>query len=187
MSEELDEVQTSEAVQPQVEQEPSPETKEEVVEEVETEVDPGVEARRQLTARAKKAEAALKVLEAKLSKSASENRKTLDVEDYIDISASLEGLDGREKERLAKEHKLTGRPLKEIREDEDFKLWQSAYKQKVEKDRSLKPSGTQTISDKPTGLAEQINSADMAKKEELLKKYGLYRDPRPRSDGRRIG
>ena len=62
-----------------------------------------------------------------------------------------------------------------------------AQRKKVEKEKSLKPSGTQAISDKPKSLAEEMNSADMAKKEELLKKYGLYKDPRPRIDGKRIG
>src|SRR3990167_1914049 len=62
-------------------------------------------------------------------------KNTLDVEDYIDISASLEGLDQREKEYLAEQHKLSGKSLGEIRKDENFNLWQSAYRDKVEKER----------------------------------------------------
>lgn len=142
------------------------------------------EARRQLTARVKKEEARRKELEAQL---ASGGAQPLDVSDYIDISASLEGLDGREKEYLAKMHKLTGTPLRDLRNDEDFLLWQGAHRNKVEKENTLKPSGTQTESDKPKSLSEQINAATMSEKEALLEKYGLYKSPRPRTDSSSIG
>ncbi len=118
-----------------------------------------------------------------------EVNKTLDVEDYIDISASLEGLDQREKEKLAKEHKLTGRPLTEIRKDEDFLMWQSAYKQKLEKDRALAPSSKQPDSNIPRSLQDRITSAEtMADKEKLLVEAGLYKNPQgPRTDRQYIG
>lgn len=172
MSEELEEV-----VQPEVEQEAEPE--ESVVEE--PVVDKELEARRQLTARAKKAEAEAKVLEAKL-KAATGAKPPLDVEDFLDISASLEGLDQREKSYLAEMHKLTGKPLAEIRKDENFGLWQSAYRQKVEKELSLKPSGTQSESDKPMSFSELLAKSSVADKEKILTDAGLYKSPRPRSD-----
>lgn len=171
-------------VEPQVDQEPTTETVEETVEvKEEVKVDPNVEALRQVTARAKRAEAEKKALEAQLKAS----KNTLDVEDYIDISASLEGLDQREKEKLAQEHKLTGKSLKEIRESEDFQLWDSAYRQKVEKEKLLKPSGTQAESDKPQSLAERLASASQADKEKILSEAGLYKSPRPRADKTNIG
>lgn len=138
--------------------------------------------------RAEKAEAERKALEAELSKASKSKDSTLNVEDYIDISTSLEGLDAREKERLAREHKLTGRSLKEIREDEDFKLWQSAYQAKMEKERlSLKPTGTQSESDIPRSFKETLASASIAEKERLLTEAGLYRSPRPRADRVNLG
>lgn len=103
----------------------------------------------------------------------------LDVEDYIDISASLEGLDKREKEYLAQQHKLTGLPLKEIRESEDYGFWQTAYKQKVEKELTLAPSGKQNETDKPKNLVDKLRGASLADSEKLLKEAGLYKDPRP--------
>lgn len=107
----------------------------------------------------------------------------LNVEDYIDISTSLEGLDQREKAYLAQQHKLTGKPLGEIREDEDFALWQSAYRAKVEKEQlSLKPSGTQSESDRPMSFTEKLSKASVAEKEQLLSEAGLYKSPRPRTD-----
>jgi len=172
-------------VQPQVDQETTPEKVEESVEtKEETKVDPNVEALRQVTARAKRAEAEKRALEAQIKAS----KSTLDVEDYIDISASLDGLDQREKEKLASEHKMSGKPLKDIRESEDFQLWDSAYRQKVEKERlALKPTGTQTESDRPQSLADKLANASQADKEKILAEAGLYKSPRPRLDKVNIG
>lgn len=155
----------------EIEQTPSPEPA----------VDKEAEARRQLTARAKKAEAEAKVLEAKL-KVAQGEKPPLDVEDFLNISASLEGLDQREKEYLANLHKLSGKPLTELRKDEDFELWQSAHRQRVEKELSLKPSGTQSEADKPQSFTQRLANASVADKEKLLADAGLYKSPRPRSD-----
>jgi hypothetical protein len=112
----------------------------------------------------------------------------LEVEDFIDISASLEGLDSREKERLAKEHKLTGRPLSEIRKDEDFQLWQEAYRAKVEKEqKALAPSTAQAEADRPKNFLDQLKGASLAEKEELLASKGLYKAPKRRPDQTHIG
>ena len=181
MSEELEEVVTPEGDQPQ---------EVEVPEEVETPVevrDDKAEALRQVTARAKRAEAEAKAAKAEADRLRQANTKGLDVEDYIDISASLEGLDQREKEYLASQHKLTGKPLNEIRKDEDFGLWQSAYQAKKEKELSLKPSGTQTESERPMTLAERLRGASVADKEKILTEAGLYRSPRPRADRVELG
>lgn len=114
--------------------------------------------------------------------------KALDVEDYIDISASLEGLDAREKQYLAQQHKNTGKPLSEIRKDEDFGLWQTAYRAKVEKElQTLKPSGAQSESERPKTLEQQLAGATVAEKEEILTKIGMYKSPRPRQDRVNLG
>jgi hypothetical protein len=62
-----------------------------------------------------------------------------------------------------------------------------AQRQKVEKEKALKPSGTQSVSDKPKTLSEQLRDAPLSDKEEILKKMGLYKDFKPRADGRSIG
>lgn len=114
--------------------------------------------------------------------------QALDVEDFIDISASLEGLDSREKQYLAEQHKYTGRSLKELRNDENFLLWQDAYRAKVEKEKALSPSNTQPEADKPKSLSSQLSSArTIAEKEELLMKAGLYKTPRVNPGRVRIG
>lgn len=116
-------------------------------------------------------------------------KPVLDVGDYIDISASLEGLDQREKEYLANQHKLTGKSLGEIRKDENFLLWQSAYQIKVEKEKlALKPTNTQGEGDKPSSFEERLSKASsLSEKEALLKEAGLYEEPRRRADRVDIG
>lgn len=134
-----------------------------------------------------KAEAERKVLEEKLNESTRQGNVPLAVEDYIDISTSLDGLDAREKAKLAEDHKLSGRPLKEIREGEDYQLWQSAYRQKQEKENALKPSSTQQLEDRPMSLADKLRTATVAEKEQILKDNGMYKEFRPRGDRVGIG
>ena len=102
------------------------------------------------------------------------------VETFIDVSESLEGLDAREKSRLLQEHKATGKPLKELRSDEDFQLWQQAYKTKVEKEKTPLPSTTPNETDKPMSLNERLANANtLSEKETILKEAGLYSEPTP--------
>lgn len=161
---------------------------EEEVNPLQEKLDKEVEARRQLTARTLKAEADRKKLEVELNKIQKGEKVALDVEDYIDISASLEGLDQREKEYLAKEHKLTGKSLSEIRKDEDFELWQTAYRAKVEKENlAIRPSGTQGESERPKSLIDKLATASIDEKEAILREAGLYKENRPRADRVDIG
>jgi len=113
--------------------------------------------------------------------------KALEVDDFIDISASLEGLDQREKEYIAQQHKYTGKSLKEIRNDENFLLWQTAYQQKVEKEKALAPSNKQTETDRPKSLLDKLKGASFEDKEKILSERGLYRTVRPRADRQFIG
>lgn len=128
-------------------------------------------------------EKARKELETKLNSSRT-GGEGLKVEDFIDISASLEGLDTKEKERISREHKLTGKPLSEIRKDEDFLLWQSAYRQKAEKEKAnILPSSKQPNSDEPISLDDALNQATTdAEKEKILTEAGLYKEGKRRSD-----
>lgn len=105
--------------------------------------------------------------------------RPLDVDDYLEISSSLNGLDRQEQEWLAEEHKTTGKAMSEIRKSEKFMLLQSAYRDKVEKEKAaLRPSGKQSESDRPKSIAEQLAGADLKGKEEMLTKLGLYRNPK---------
>ena len=131
-----------------------------------------------------KKEAELEALKKKPAEVADENSAPLDVEDYIDISTSLDGLDQREKAYLAEQHKLSGKPLTEIRESEDFQLWDEAYRAKQEKENALKPNSAQEREDAPKPFTEQLKGATLAEKEALLKEKGLYKENLPPSSNR---
>jgi len=111
----------------------------------------------------------------------------LDVDDFIEISASLKGLDRQEQEWLTEEHKATGRTLSDVRKSEKFKLLQSAYKAKVAKDKSLRPSNKQDEADKPQGLLERLAGATIEEKQKILEEAGRYKRVRPKTDRVVIG
>jgi len=135
----------------------------------------------------KKAEEAEKALEKARKASSNSPAAPLDVEDYIDISASLQGLDQREQAFLAEQHKLTGKSLKDLRESEDFQLWDEAYQARKEKERALAPNSTQELEEAPKSFINKLKGASLAEKEELLKEQGLYQDRRPKVDRADIG
>jgi len=174
-------------VEPQIEPVESTEdvTQEDVVTEAPV-VDREAEARRQLTARAKAAEAKAKQLEAQLKQSRT-GSSPLDVEDYIDISTSLDGLDARQKAFLAEQHKLSGKTLKEIRGSEDFQLWNEAYSLRQQKEAALRPNTAQEDEAAPRPFAQKLKTASLAEKEEMLRAQGLYRDRRPQQNRVDIG
>jgi hypothetical protein len=175
----------TQVIEPQVDGEATSDTPEVVVDtnELLAQLEKEREARRQLTARAREAEAKAKAAEER----ARANTAPLAVEDYIDISAALDGLDAREKAYLAEQHKLSGRTLREIREGEDFQLWNSAYRAKLEKEIALKPSTTQAEEAGPLPLSERLRGATVAEKEQILRELNLYKESRPRADRTKIG
>lgn len=136
-----------------------------------------------------KEEAARKALEDKLNKAneGQSSTKSLEVDDFIQISASLEGLDQREKEYLAEQHKLTGQPIGDIRKGESFLMWQEGYKMKVERERALKPNDTQpdgnavkTVSSELRRIQSSGNfRASLSEQEKLLEQSGLYKSSKP--------
>lgn len=182
---------TEEALEPQVETAPEAEQTEEVVVDnsaILEQLEKEKEARRQLTARAAKAEAERKAALDQLDRAKKEGGTVpLGVDDYINISTALDGLDPREKARLAEEHKNSGKPLKEIRESEDYQLWQSAYRAKLEAENALKPSSTQAVEEGPKTLTDRLKNASIDEKEALLAEAGLWRSPRPKADKVDIG
>lgn len=139
--------------------------------------------------KAEKAEKERKALEAQLNKRVQNGTQpALDVEDYIDINTALSGLDTVEQAYLAKMHKLTGEAMKDIRESEDFQLWNSAYRAKLEKEAALKPTNTQVLEEQPGSLAQQLAKAStIAEREKILREHDLWRDPRPKADRTNIG
>jgi len=181
-------------VEPQVDQE-EPAEQEHVAEEATKDDNKEAEARRQITARAKAAEEKARKLEAELQKlqqnygkdAIDEKRASLSVDDYIDITNSLQGLDPVEQAYLARQAKATGENLKDIRGGEDFQNWQAGYKAKQEKEAALKPNATQEVEDEPKSLTDALKGASLEEKERILAEAGLWKTPRPKTDRRDIG
>lgn len=126
-------------------------------------------------------------LNKKVEPKKSSDGASLGVEDYIDISSALDGLDHRQKAHLAEQHKLSGKPLKEIRESEDFQFWNEAYTLRKEKEAALKPNATQEREDVEPPFQQKLKTATVAEKEEMLKAAGLYRDKRATGERKEIG
>lgn len=135
-----------------------------------------------------KAEAERKALEAKLNKRVQEGPSpVLDVDDYIDISTSLDGLDARQKAYLAEQHKLSGKPMKDIRSSEDFQLWNEAYTARTQREAALKPSATQEQEEVVKPFTQRLKGASLEDKQRMLEEAGLYKEKRPRADKVDIG
>lgn len=136
-----------------------------------------------------KAEKERKALEERLRKAAAgtADRSALDVEDYIDISNALSGLDREQQAYLSEQHKLTGKPLSEIRESAAFKRWDAGYQAEQEAERALHPNSAQPEADLPKSVNEKLKGASLAEKERLLTEMGLWKSPHPKSDRVKIG
>jgi hypothetical protein len=169
-------------------------TEEEVEETTEEPVEPKEEI--DWEARAKKAEA--KFIEAKRKykepepeeKSeppAKEAKAPLAVEDYIDISNALSGLDREQQAYISEQHRLTGKPLGELREGKEFQRWDKGYQAEVEAERALHPNSTQSVEDAPKTLAEALKNASIADKERILKEAGILKMTRQDKERVKIG
>lgn len=118
----------------------------------------------------------LKRLKAEINNKSTDS---LGIDEIVMTTSALKDLDRREQEKALLESKLTGKKVNEVISDEDFKLWQTAYRSKVEKEQAaLKPSNKQLEEDRPKSIAEQVANADLKTMEEVLAKAGLYKDPR---------
>lgn len=168
------------------EETPSPEKKVEVKVEL-------TDRERRLLERARKAEENAKERKAELDKFLANSKKNdfSDVDAILEVQRATSGLDPREVGELKVRANAMGISLTEARENEDFKLWQSSYKEKVDKEKAPIPSTTQSgdgkertdleILDSNRGTYDDFMNPD-PKKEEVLKKSGLWKDPQKRKE-----
>lgn len=99
----------------------------------------------------------------------------LGIQDFIDISTSLEGLDQKEKAYVAREHKMSGKPISEIRKDDDFLLWQKAYREKLEKEKqTIIPNSKQPDDDSPISLEDALKGKTLEEQAKLLEEHAGY-------------
>lgn len=107
-----------------------------------------------------------------IEKSAPPTSIELEVEKIVEVTSALEGLDVKEKARLIIESKQKGTSLGETRRDEDFVLWQTAYKEKVAKNNAPLPSTKQTTKGQEPTLDEVLKDGTLEEKEKALKELG---------------
>jgi len=104
------------------------------------------EKEKRLYARLKKEEEARKKLEQKLQEAKKQADPT-NVDKILEVQTATKGLVSDEIAELKLRAEATGKSLLEAREDENFKIWQKAYKQKVEEEKAPSPSTTQGTDD----------------------------------------
>lgn len=143
---------------------------------------------KRLYARLKKAEAKLKEFESTDAPKEESPQQT--VEEIADVVSIFQGLDQKERSRLIQEKKMTGKSYEEVLSSDDYSLWQTAYKKKMEKDKALAPSTRQAsqplnareFGDKwKSGSLKKEDWAAMSakEKESALVGMGLVKDYRP--------
>jgi hypothetical protein len=124
-----------------------------------------------------------KDLEERMAKSSAEKTDSprVDPIEIAELSFAFEGLDSRERERLVKETKAQGleinsKNLSDMRKNEDFAIWQSAYKEKVDKEKAPPPSTKQT-----GGSKKKFSELSPEEKTEYLQGLGaLKKFPEPK-------
>jgi hypothetical protein len=137
----------------------------------------------QLFARVKKAET--KVEEA--LKTFPKVGQTTNPSEIVQILSAFDGLDASEKSRLIQEARLKGISLEDAKKDEDFVLWQTAKRQKVEEEKKVIPPSTKQGEDisSPQAKIRRFKSGEMTSEEEedFLVETGAYRRPVKQREG----
>jgi len=178
--------QTSEETQEETSTEPEKETQEETSEETSEET---VEKETSKTSETVNYEDKFKASQKEAIRLKKENdglRKNkkpsnptgVDVAEIVEIQAATKDLSSEEITFLQTQAKATGKSLSETRKDENFILWQKAYKDKVEKENSPEPSTKQGASGQDKPLAQMTSD----EKEKWLVERGFIkpaRKPRP--------
>lgn len=152
-----------------------PATELDAVQESEPEKDQELEKlNKQLYERAKKAEAKAKEYEKILKTTPPAGvEKFSSVDAILEIQRATRGLDEDEVAELRLRAKATGKSLLDARKDDNFLLWQTARRQKVEKEKTLEPSSRQGESDNKNGPPGP--NASLGEIEEYWTKFGLLK------------
>jgi hypothetical protein len=131
----------------------------------------------QLYARVKKAET--KVEEA--LKTLPKVGQTVNFSEIAQILSAFDGLDAQEKSRLIQEAKLKNVSLEDAKKDEDFVLWQTARRQKVEEEKKAIPPSTKQGEDfsSPQAKIKRFKAGEMTpeEQEDFLVETGVYKRP----------
>jgi hypothetical protein len=178
-----------EEIENDVEQDSSPEVETEVREDVTTPVDPAPQSKVEKTvpySRFKNVNDELTKLKSKPAPAESPVKAL----EFVKLGKKLQEYSDEEID-FAVAHAKSQDPdeiLKALN-DEMVQLAIQAKREKVDKEKSLKPSGTQPVEDRPRKLSEVLNDPKVPQdeKEKLMKQFGLYKDPgSPPTSARRV-
>lgn len=141
--------ETKEETQETVAEEETTETEEETQEVEETSSDEEVtsqkkeytDSEKRLYARAKRAEEATKKAKAELVES---QKPTSEIDAILEVQQATKGLDMAEVAELKLRATANRTSLVDARQNDDFQLWQKAYKEKVAKENIPDPSTKQS-------------------------------------------
>lgn len=107
-----------------------------------------------------------------------------DVDAILEVQAATKGLVPEEVAELKNRASILGTSLSEARKDENFALWRKAWKEKVEKEKTLEPSSKTGEGKKPSSLQDKLkSSASLEETEKILTESGLYKSPISRKTG----
>jgi len=155
-------------------------------------------------ARMKKAEEDAKAAKAELIKS---KAPISEIDAILEVQSATKELDPQEIAELKLRATAGKMSLSEARKDPNYLLWQDAYRAKVEKELSEKPSTLQPEVERPKDFIDEFKEAgakptvslggkmyipadahldSIEKQAEILKKRGLWKDPRRRDASKRI-
>jgi len=119
-------------------------------------------------ARMKDAEETAKKAKDELAKS---KRPVSDIDAILEVQQATKGLSLEEVAELKVRSTATGKSLTESRKDENFVLWQKAYKEKVEKENSALPETKQGEIEKEKPVSEMT----LDEKNEYYAKQGFVK------------
>jgi len=128
--------------------------------------------------RMKDAEEGAKKAKEELAKS---KKPVSDIDAILEITEATKGLESEEIAELKVRAIAVGKSLSDARNDENFILWQKAYKGKVEEEKlKLEPSTKVSLSEKSIGniTTSDLSSMPEDKRRETLIKMGWIRKRR---------
>ena len=117
-----------------------------------------------------------------------QDKSPVDALDFIKLGKKLQDYSDEEID-FATEYAKSKEPnaIMQALENEYIQLAFEAKRQKVDKEKSLTPSGKQSEMEKPKSFMDKLRSADLSSAEKMLEEAGLYKSPRPNPNRKNIG
>jgi hypothetical protein len=116
-----------------------------------------------------------------------------EIDAILEVQSATKDLTPDEVAELKLRAAAEGISLTEARKAPNYLLWQTAYREKVEKEKAAKPSTLQPEVEKPKTFVDELKDTEklsfadeITKKAEILEKQGLWKNYRRRTPEDRI-